>query len=234
MRVIVEDARGGYAPGRKARIFDSTKPTANDFDLGTPNAKCPGGGPGIGIDGVPGKPGENCIPLGNLLIIQESNKPEPDDNPVGGILSFVFDSPKRIGHIGIIDGWNTLEATTPEGKIVTFTFPAFGKNAAQMLHLDIVVKKMRVLVHHGGGFSEIGVFTPTTAKHALSPEARSYIAKKSPLEEYIPYIEFDLSYYLTTRINEIYGRDSSSCLYNKWVYIGVKLDAVKKPPTTTC
>ena len=234
MRVIVEDARGGYAPGGKARIFDSTRPTGDDFDLGTPNAKCPGGGPGIGIDGVPGKRGENCIPQGNLLIIQESNKPEPDDNVVGGIMSFVFDSPRRIGHIRIIDGSNTLEATTPDGKIVSFKFPSFGENAAQMLHLDIVVTKMRMIISGGGGISEIGIFTPTLAKHALSPESRSYIAKKSPLEELIPYLEFDLSYYLTTRINEIYGRDSSSCLYNKWVYILVQMNAVQNLPNSSC
>ena len=234
MRVIVEDARGGYAPGGKARIFDSTRPTGDDFDLGTPNAKCPGGGPGIGIDGVPGKRGENCIPQGNLLIIQESNKPEPDDNVVGGIMSFVFDSPRRIGHIRIIDGSNTLEATTPDGKIVSFKFPSFGENAAQMLHLDIVVTKMRMIISGGGGISEIGIFTPTQANHALSPESRSYIAKKSPLEELIPYLEFDLSYYLTTRINQIYGGVSSSCLYNKWVYIVVQMNAVKNAPRSSC
>jgi hypothetical protein len=150
-------------------------------------------------------------------------------------MSFVFDSPRRIGHMSIIDGgWNTMEATTPEGKIVTFKFPASGENSAQIVRINLVVTKMRILINDGGGISEIGIFTPTQATHALSPEARSHLAKKSPLAELIPYLEFDLSYYLTTRINEIYGRDSSSCLYNKWVYIIVEMNAVKTLPTTTC
>jgi hypothetical protein len=233
MRIVVQDAKGGYAPDGKARIFDSINPTS-DFDLGTPNEKCPGGGRGSGSEGVPGKPGENCIPQGNIIIIQESNKIEQDDNKFGGVIEFIFDSPRRIGHIAMIDGSNTLEAVTPGGKTVVFKFPSFGENAAQMLHLDIVVTKMRMILSSGGGISEIGIFTPTVAEHALSPEARSHIAKKSPLEEYIPYLEFDLSYYLTTRINSIYGRDSSSCLYSKWVYIDVQMNAVKNVPSSIC
>ena len=45
-----------------------------------PNVKCPGGGVGIGAGGEPGHPGENCAPLGNILIIQESDKRWADDN----------------------------------------------------------------------------------------------------------------------------------------------------------
>jgi hypothetical protein len=237
MQVTVEAANGGYAPDGKARIFDSSNPTGNDWDLGTPNEKCPGGGPGKGTGGEPGKRGENCIPEGNLIIIQESNKAEADDNGDGGVMAFSFDSPTRIGHIGIIDnksGLNSLEVLTADGKTSVLQFMSYGDNSAQLLHVDLVVMKMRVIIISSGGISEIGIFTPTTAKHALSPEARSYIAKKSPLEEYIPYLEFDLSYYLTRRINDLYGRDTSSCLYNKWAMIDVQMDAVKSQPTSIC
>lgn len=45
--------------------------------------RCPGGnGPGIGEGGEPDEEGENCAPLGNVIIIQESDidcKDVPDD-----------------------------------------------------------------------------------------------------------------------------------------------------------
>ena len=59
---------GGYSPDRMARIFDTSKPGKGDDgdpDLGSPNSKCPGGGPGVGVGGEPGKPGENCEALGS-------------------------------------------------------------------------------------------------------------------------------------------------------------------------
>lgn len=74
----------GYTPQGKARIFDTANPGADDAtgdpDLGSPNINCPGGGVGIGAGGEPGKTGENCAPLGNVLIIQESDKRWADDN----------------------------------------------------------------------------------------------------------------------------------------------------------
>jgi hypothetical protein len=81
---VTPTAGSGYSPQGKARIFDTSKPGANDAtgdpDLGSPNVKCPGGGVGIGAGGEPGHPGENCAPLGNILIIQESDKRWADDN----------------------------------------------------------------------------------------------------------------------------------------------------------
>lgn len=77
-------AGSGYTPQGKARIFDTANPGADDAtgdpDLGSPNIMCPGGGVGIGAGGEPGKTGENCAPLGNVLIIQESDKRYADDN----------------------------------------------------------------------------------------------------------------------------------------------------------
>jgi hypothetical protein len=236
MRIRVEDANGGYAPSGKARIFNSSNPVG-DRGLGTPNEKCPGGGTGVGAGGEPGKVGENCIAQGNLLIIQESNKAVADDNEDGGEISFTFDSPTRIGHIGIInlsEDSNRVELVTSDGETKVLDFTSPGKNAAQLLHVDYVVTKMTVDMESSGGISEIGIFTPTEAKQALSPKARSYIGKKSPLEEYIPYLEFDLSYYLTRRINDLYGRVSSSCLYNKWTTIDVQMEAVPSLPKKTC
>lgn len=82
-------AEGGI--GSLPRIFDSSDPggedTCGDADLGTPNKACPGGGPGHGIGGEPGAPGENCIFLGNILIIQEPGSSCPDDHVDGGVIT---------------------------------------------------------------------------------------------------------------------------------------------------
>jgi hypothetical protein len=52
---------------------------------------------------VPGMPGENCVPQGNILIIQESQKEIPDDNFAGGVLCFDFVSPSHVISVGLLD-----------------------------------------------------------------------------------------------------------------------------------
>ena len=227
MRVTVEATNGGYAPFKKVRVFNSSKPTGLDFDLGTPNQKCPGGGPGIGIGGEPNQPGENCIPQGNVLIVQEANTNTADDNRYGGEIAFTFDSPTRVGHLGILDideGSSWLEVLTADMKTMRLDFTAFGDNSAQLIHVDQLVRRLKVVLKGSGAVTEIGIFRPTNAEEALSPELRSYIANKSPVAEYLPYLEFDISFYLTTKINELFGRKAGSCIYGKWVVVDVQLD----------
>ena len=63
-----------------AMAFDSSNPTGNDFDLGTPNEMF--GGPGISSDGP--QP-SNDVPLGNVLIISEDmDSSDPDDSYIAG------------------------------------------------------------------------------------------------------------------------------------------------------
>lgn len=67
-----------------AMIFDSSNPTGNDFDIGTPNEIY--GGPGIGTGGE-----SNDTALGNVLILSEDlDSNDPDDIFEIGA-SFVFD-----------------------------------------------------------------------------------------------------------------------------------------------
>ena len=83
---------GGYTPDGMARIYDTELPNTEDPDLASPNEKCPKPGPGVGNGGTPNKPGANCEPQGNVLIIQEENKHhKPDDNAYGGTISFTFE-----------------------------------------------------------------------------------------------------------------------------------------------
>ena len=93
----------GYTPGGKARIFDSNNPTGGDKDLGSPNYSCDG--PGVGKGGRKGRPGENCNDLGKLLIIQESNKVDPDDLASGGKFTFSTDADKEMTFLrmGVLD-----------------------------------------------------------------------------------------------------------------------------------
>ncbi len=71
-------------------IFDSSNPTGEDWDLGTPNQDF--GGPGIGYGGKEEQPGENFKSYGHLLIVAENiidNNQDglvdnPDDEEGGG------------------------------------------------------------------------------------------------------------------------------------------------------
>ena len=104
---LLLSAAGGL--GTSPRIFDTSSVGTEEFgdpDLGTPNEKCSPAGPGVGVGGEPGKPGENCVFLGNALIIQEDNaKPSvPDDNVDGGTITFEFITEAQfVYEIGLLD-----------------------------------------------------------------------------------------------------------------------------------
>lgn len=87
-----------------AMIFDTSNP-GPDPDLGTPNEKCPGGGPGVGAGGEPGQPGENCRFLGNVLIIPKDVGPdvEPNDESTGGLVKLTFSQPVTVLHTEVLD-----------------------------------------------------------------------------------------------------------------------------------
>ena len=128
--------RGGYTPDFKPRIFDTSNPGTNneegDPDLGSPHNKC--GGPGRGKAGQPGQPGENCVPQGNVLIIQESNKVAPDDNLGGGSLCFEFDTPTSILSLGTMDiseEGDYMHITYDDGDMETVDVTGFGNGAVQ-------------------------------------------------------------------------------------------------------
>jgi hypothetical protein len=224
---ITIEGNTGAPSTNQARVYDSTNPIGYAKYLGSPNQKCLGGGPGRGQAGVPGAVGENCVPQGIVLLAE---------NPSESIV-FTFASPTRIGHLALLNvyfGKHTLEIVTSKGNNVIVAYNGLGDNGVQLVHVDQVVKRIKILMGSMGAVTEVGIFTPTQASQALSPEARSYIQNKDPLAEYIPYLEFDLSYYLTRRINDIFGRMTSSCLYNKWVNIDVQMESVSALPSTTC
>jgi hypothetical protein len=94
---------------RNVNVFNSSniksKKATDDPDLGSPNEKCPGGGPGRGVGGEPTSPFPNCVPQGNLLVIQD-NRTSPNvanDSPFGGCFLFEFTSPIEMVNTGILD-----------------------------------------------------------------------------------------------------------------------------------
>jgi hypothetical protein len=113
-------ATGPGALGEFPRLLDCANPSTEvdgtscgDRDLGAPNEKCPGGGPGEGKGGEPGPKGDNpyknCQPQGNVLIIQEDNEDNecagiPDDNQDGGEITLNFSPMAEVVYtIGLMD-----------------------------------------------------------------------------------------------------------------------------------
>jgi len=97
-----------YTPNGAARILDSSNP-GPDLDLGSPNSGC--GGPGNGAGGSPQKANgtinksDNCVPQGNLLIVQRTDKPTPDSAEAGGVITLTpsRNVDMRLASMGILD-----------------------------------------------------------------------------------------------------------------------------------
>lgn len=180
--------KAGYTPvngvhqnaGGGAMVFDTLHPTGNDGqslcggtdgddDLGAPNAACdvegpkPGHGPGgapFRSDGSP-NPYQNCKPIGNVLIIQESNKPCPDDSWRGGWIIFDFVEPAHVALAKLLD---VDEGNTPEITVtyadgsppVTHIVPATGDNGLveTVLNADNV-SRVSIFYYGSGSISEL-------------------------------------------------------------------------------
>jgi hypothetical protein len=160
-------AAGGY--DTRPRVFDTANPGDNndngDPDLGSPNKRCTPAGPGVGKGGEPDEEGENCTPLGNVLIIQESNGKIdiPDDNMNGGSIVFDFEPKAQfVSKIGLLDvDYETKISVvyqTKGGKMKakTFSVPILGDNSYQDLSIDVAhVKQLTLSMKRSGAVSSI-------------------------------------------------------------------------------
>ena len=139
-------AEGGK--GKRPCLFDTANPGSEaeggDEDLGAPNEACSPAGPGVGEGGAPGKEGENCEPLGNVLIVQEKNVDVPDDNKEGGILTIDFptEGGQYVYNIGLLDiDYETsvvIVHETEEGEITEYSInvPTLGDNSYQTVEIN--------------------------------------------------------------------------------------------------
>ncbi len=157
-------------------IFDSSNPTGEDPDLGSPNQTCSGGGPGIGVGGEVGAPGENCTPLGNLLIVAEdivdANNDtivdDPDDEAGGGTIVFTFDSPVNPIRMVImdIDAETAAVQTDSDTLAVTVDAGDLGDNSAQEVDLtgNAGVTTITVNFSSSGAVAEIEYELPVAVE----------------------------------------------------------------------
>jgi len=142
-------------------IFDSSNPTGEDPDLGTPNADF--GGPGIGNGGKSGTPGENNLSLGKILIISEDNNPsDPDDNSDGGTITFTFDEPTPVDEVHILDIEETgskvkaYNAVSGGTKLAEVYMQIYGDNSFQVVPVNASgVRRLEIFFKGSGGVAAV-------------------------------------------------------------------------------
>ena len=216
---------GGYTPHGQARLYDSSYDAPNndqgDPDLGTPNAEC--GGPGRGNGGRPGQPGENCVALGNLVIVQESDKPYADDNARGGTLVFGFTNPRgvHVESMGLVDIGSSsalLEIITTNA-IYTQHLQALGDNSYQVAIIDRHnVLEVRLHLSGGGAVSHVAFCNP-------SCETTTSIGLENHpwFQERLPLIEAELAFAVSTAIWDQFTNNPTSCVYNQRTVASVEI-----------
>ncbi|MCO6459234.1 MAG: hypothetical protein J5I93_28325 [Pirellulaceae bacterium] len=142
-----------------AMIFDSANPTGNDLDLGTPNETW--AGPGLGAGGQFGRPGENLVPLENILIISEDgDASDPDDDYGGGSLIFRWDTPVRVNNVQLVDiedAGGRIQTFNAQGQLISSRpMPVLGNNSVQIVPInDAFVSQLRVTFARGGAVSRL-------------------------------------------------------------------------------
>ena len=242
MTVTVKNT-SGFTPKGRARIFNTANVTGGAHGLGAPNENCDlkrnPRFPGKGNGGKPGMPGANCFAQGNVLIIQETEQWDPSMWKQSGEFVFSFHSPTRIGTIGLMDVSDRADAQglitymDVYGQSFKISFKGLGGNSIQTVAVDKIVKKVTVQLKLGGAVRFIKIWTPKTAEDALSKQSKLFLANRS-FVQYIPFLEFDLSYFLTRQINDKFGRNPASCLFDKWADITVKLKQVSTLASLQC
>lgn len=159
----------------------------------------------------------------------------------GGEIVFTFASPTRIGKVGLMDVRSYVNKGRKGliryknifGTEKQISFLGLGANSVQNVVVDKVVKELRVVLKEGGAVRNIEISRPENAVDSLAADSLKFLAN-SVFTEYIPRLEFDLSYGLTSQINKIFGQQDTSCLFNKWVNITVNLSAVTSEPKLEC
>jgi hypothetical protein len=213
-----------------ARLLDSANPGKSSH-LGSPNANCPGGGPGIGSGGNPGQPGRNCAAQGNVLVVQESDTNGAKDNPGGGVIIFSFASDTHIGHIGlmsIVGKTANIRVLTFDGKNVIIPVEGRGYNSVQQVHIGHVVKSLRVVLDCPGAVTEIGIFRASNGTEAAISyrSGRSYTHNVSLFAEYSPYFELYLTDLLTAKVGQLFGALQGGCWEGQSIAFDVAIEEV--------
>ncbi len=156
----------------RPRVSDTANPVdeynCGDKDLGSPNMHCPGGTfPGKGEGGEPDGNGPNCNPLGNVLIVQDTDETCVSDNKDGGHMEFEFNPPvEYVKNIGLLDvDYATMVQTlfidkNGETRNANVMVPVLGDNSYQLLPLNVEevtgpAKKISLIMSRSVGASSI-------------------------------------------------------------------------------
>jgi hypothetical protein len=140
---------------RPAMIFDTTNPTGNDADLGTPNETF--NGPGVGNSGQIGMPYPNSQSQGKALIIStDGNSSSPNDHRRGGFLSFTFDTPSIIDYVSILDidiGESCVFTAFDVDNVEIYnqTLPDIGNNGFIKFAVNVINVTRFVVTFSGSG-----------------------------------------------------------------------------------
>ncbi len=160
-----------------AMVFDSSNPTGEDYDLGTPNQLY--GGPGISSDSGDGNEASNDTPMGNVLIISEDlDASDPDDSYVAGS-KYDFDfSGYGVGYVTMY-GFNMIDLDAPgkddlptvvklyddmDNLLLEKVIPYGPDNAVQWVDLEGTagVVKMTLELNNSGAIDNIKFTCPKT------------------------------------------------------------------------
>jgi len=180
--VVVDGVRPGSIDN-EATAFDSSSPTCDDFDLGTPNETCDPAGPGEGTGGEVGMPFENCEDLDIVAIIQEDTDCVPDDADLVGA-EFVFDF-SAVGTV-TMNSIKVLDIEDPEEKgavvelygpvpdailLASFPLPEVGDNGLATVSLGATagVEVMVVKLNGSGAIDDIEFEEETEGGDGCTP-----------------------------------------------------------------
>lgn len=195
----IPEGTKGYAPGGAVRVFDTTDKDQCDPDLNTPHTDF--GGDGVGCGGgiwemnevnhvcyyvlddqgekIP-NPWPNNLSLGNVLIIQESDKDCQDDSSTGGTIVFDFKTPVEITLISLLDVDDGPVSTNPlitvyydNGDPSTeYRAESTGNNGHWWKDIkEFGVIKMTVWFHSSGSIDDFVYYTCPTSRRQLSTSA---------------------------------------------------------------
>ncbi len=185
-------------------IFNSSDPSTEDLDLGTPNQDF--GGPGKGNGGQAGKIGENNAALGQLFIIAENSKDQdkdglidtPDDDGDGGLIVFDFTEMVDLTSITAIDieekGGVIKLYNANQQKIKEVDLKNYGDNSIQIVSLNVRgVSRMTIELGGSGAIDDIvycisdvslsadarnnSIFTESSVVNQTNPEEKKDYGK---------------------------------------------------------
>ena len=250
----------GYTPGNKARIYDTTFYATNndhgDPDLGSPNENCPGGGPGIGKGGKPTldngqpNPGANCEPQGNVLIVQESNKPEADDSGYSSMIEFTFRFPVSLESVGLMDvdegSGDFVTVWSELGKHKHFV-NGWGENSIEDVIMNLnKVTKVQVKFPGSGAIrfirfchdcGEADDMRDQMIQQYYPPSSVRPYENQNTVQHFnsiLPNANRQLETILQTTIDREHQNKPSSCLYRKNPKVQVRLVASTPGPANDC